>query len=134
MNGSSRMTNSADLPWWIVRPSLAAGLAASLALTVSAFHFAGLTHPAWTLTPRLLNGLMQLLSATPTLAAIGFLACALAFRRKQRRSSQFLCALLAIAALSGAWMNMARESRGVGTIERFIERALVETQPALAGK
>ena len=133
MNGSSRMTTRADSPWWIVRPSLAAILAGSLALTVSAFYFAGLTHPAWALTPRSLNGLMQLLSATPTLTAIGLLACVLAFRRKQRRSSQILCGLLAIAALSGAWMSSARESRG-GALEMWIESALSMSQPAIAGK
>ena len=134
MNGSSRMTTGTDSPWWIVRPSLATGLAGSVALTLGAYRFAGLTHPSWTLTQRSLAGTMQLLSATPTLAAISLFACALMLRRKQRRSSRVLCALLAAAALTGAWLNAARESHGMGAVERFIDRALTEAQPTLAGK
>ena len=53
MNGSTRMTAGTDSPWWNVRPLLAASLAGSLAITVSAFHFAGLTPAAWTLAATL---------------------------------------------------------------------------------
>ena len=134
MNGSSQMTSSTDSPWWIVRPSLAASLVGSFAVTLSAFHFAGLTHSAWTLTPRGLNGLMQLLSATPTLAGISLLACVLMMRRGQRRSSRVLCGLLAVAALTGAWLNIERESHGPGAIEAWVEGALASAQPTLAGK
>ena len=128
------MTTSTDSPWWIVRPSLAASLAGSVALTLGAFRFAGLTHPSWTLTQRSLTGAMQFLSATPTLAGISLLACALMLRPKQRRSSRVLCGLLAAAALAGAWLNSAREAHGLGAIERLIDRALAEAPPALAGK
>ena len=135
MNGSSRMTtDSTDSPWWIVRPSLAVGLAGSVALTMSAFRVAGLAHPSWAMMQRSLAGMMQLLSATPTLAGISLLACGLMLLRGQRRSSRVLCGLLAAAALAGAWLNVARESHGVTAIERLIDRALAEAQPALAGK
>lgn len=133
MNGSSRMTPLTDSPWWIVRPSLAAALAGSLAITSSAFHIAGLT-PALTLKPRALSGLMQLLSATPTLAGIGLLACLAMMLRGPRRSSKILCALLAAAALTGAWLNAARESRGTGVIELWVASALAYSPPALAGQ
>ena len=132
MNGSSRMTTGTDSPWWIVRPSLAASLAGSVALTLSAFSVAGLAHPSWTVTQRSVTGMMQLLSATPALVGVGLLACLLMLRRRQRRSSRVLCGLLAAAALAGAWLNVARESHGVSAIERLIDRVFAATH--LAGK
>ena len=126
------MTTGTDSPWWIVRPSLAASLAGSVALTLSAFSVAGLTHPSWTVTQRSVTGMMQLLSATPALVGVGLLACLLMLRRRQRRSSRVLCGLLAAAALAGAWLNVARESHGVSAIERLIDRVFAATH--LAGK
>ena len=121
MNGSSRMTRAADSPWWIVRPSLAASLAASFALAYGAYRFAGMAQPPLTVTPRALTALLQFLSATPTLAAIGVLAGVLAFRQRGRRALQILCALLAIACFAGVGLNRARATSG-GGIETLIEK------------
>lgn len=128
------MTTGTDSPWWIVRPSLAASLAGSVALTLCAFRVAGLTHLSWPVTQRSLASAMQLLSATPTLVGIGLLACVLMSRGSQRRSSRILCGLLAAAALTGAWLNVERASNGTAAIERFVERAFTGAQPAFAGK
>ena len=134
MNGSSRMTSFTDSPWWIVRPSLAASLAGSFALAYSAYRFAGMTQPPFTMTPRTLTALMQLLSATPTLAAIGALASILVFRQRGRRAMQLLCALLALASFAGVGLNFARESSGGGQIETMIEKALGSASLPFAGK
>ena len=134
MNGSSRMTTGTDSPWWIVRPSLLAGLAGSVAITLSAFRLAGFVHPSWAVTQRSLAEMLLLLSATPTLVGISLFACALMTLRGQRRSSRVLCGLLAAAALTGAGLNAARASHGMASLERLIDRALAEAQPALAGK
>ena len=134
MNGSPRMMTAADAPWWIVRPSLAAGLAGSVALTLCAFRLAGLAHPSWAVLQRSLAGMLHLLSETPTLVGIGVLACVLMLLRKQRSLSRILCGLLAAAALSGAWLNGARESHGTSALERFIDLAVAQAQPTFAGK
>ena len=134
MNGSSRMMARTDSPWWIVRPSLAAGLAGSFALAFGVYRFAGLAQPPLALTPRAFTALMQMLSATPTLAAIGVLACVLLFRQRGRRALQILCGLLALASLAGVGLNVARDSRGHGPIETWVEKALAEASPNFAGK
>ena len=77
---------------------------------------------------------MRLLSATPTLAGIGLLACLALMLRGQHRSSRVLCGLLAAAALTGAWLNIERESHGPGAIEAWVESALASAQPTLAGQ
>ena len=134
MNGSSRMTNATDLPWWIVRPSLAASLAVSFALAYAAYRFAGMAQPAFALTPHALAALMSLLSSTPALAAIGLLACVMAVRQRGRRAMQILCVLLALASFAGVGLNLARTARGTGPIETMIEKALATASPSFAGK
>ena len=134
MNGSSRMMASTDAPWWIVRPSLAAGLAGSFALAFCVYRFAGLAQPTPALTPHAFTGLMQMLSATPTLAAISALACVLMVRQRGRRALQILCALLALASLAGVGLNVVRDSRGHGPIETWVEKALAEAPPGFAEK
>ena len=124
MNGSSRMMARTDSPWWIVRPSLAAGLAGSFALAFGVYRFAGLVQPPPAFTSRSFSALMQMLSATPTLAAIGVLACVLLFRQRGRRALQILCGLLALASLAGVGLNVARDSRGHGPIEAWVESSL----------
>lgn len=134
MNGSSRMTNYPDAPWWIVRPSLAASLAGSFALAYGAYRFAGMAQPPLTVTPRALGALMQVVSATPTLTVIGVFACVLAFRQRGRRAMQILCALLALASFAGIGLNRARESSSGGGIEAMIEKALGSGSAVISGK
>ena len=134
MNGSSRMTASTDSPWWIVRPSLAAGLAGSFALAFGVYRFAGFAQPPLALRPRTFAALMQMLGATPTLAAIGVLACVLVFRQRGRRASQILCGLLVLASLAGVGLNVARDSRGHGPVETRVKNALADASPVFAGK
>ena len=122
MNGSSRMTSATDSPWWIVRPSLAVGLAGSFALTAAAFRFAGV--PGMALSTRSLSALMPALSATPTLIAFAVFACAVLLRRKSGRSLRLLCLLLAIASLAGAGFNATRDAHGRGPIETWVEKTL----------
>ena len=124
MNGSSRMTTFTDSPWWIVRPSLAASLAGSFALTYGAYRLAGMTQPPVTVSPRTLATLMQFLSATPTLTTIGALASILAFRPRGRRALQILCILLALASFTGVGLNRMRESGGENGIASMIDRLL----------
>ena len=133
MNGSSRMTPSTDSPWWIVRPSLAASLAGSFTLAFGVYRFAGMVQPPFALTPRTLPALMHLLSATPTLALIGVLACVFTFRQRGRRAMQILCALLAFASFAGVGLNRARET-GSGGLETMIEKALDGAALTFAGK
>ena len=133
-NGSSRMTPRTDLPWWIVRPSLAATLVGSIALAAGVPRLAGITQPPLALNPRIFTALMQMLGATPTLAAIAVLACALLFRQRTRRAMRILSGLLALASLVGVGLNVARDSRGHGPIETWAENALANAQPVFAGK
>ena len=127
------MTARTDSPWWIVRPSLAAGLAGSFALAFGVYRFAAVQPPP-ALTPRSFTALMQMLSATPVLAAIGVLACVLLIRQRGRRALQILCGLLALASLAGVGLNVARDARGHGPIETWVEKALADASPGFAGK
>lgn len=133
MHGSSRMTTSTDSPWWIVRPSLAASLAGSFTLAFGVYRFAGMAQPPLTVSPRAFAALMQVVSATPTLAAIGALACVFAFRQRKRRAMQILCVLLALACFAGVGLNRARATSG-GGIETMIEKALDGAPQAVGGK
>ena len=128
------MTTRTDSPWWIVRPSLAAGLAGSFALAIGVYRFAGFTQPALTLTPRSFSALMQSLSGTPALAAVGLFGCVLILRRRGRRMLQILCALLALASFAGVWLNVVRDTLGRGPIEGLIEKVLANGSPGFAGK
>ena len=134
MNGSSRMTNATDSPWWIVRPSLAASLAVSFALAFAVYRFAGMAQPGLALTPHTLATLMIVLSSTPALAAVGILACVMAVRQRGRRVMQTLCALLALASFAGVGLNLVRDSRGTDPIGSMIEKALASALPSFAGK
>jgi hypothetical protein len=134
MNGSSRMTTFTDSPWWFVRPSLAASLAASFALAAGVFRFAGTPTYGTPLTPPSLTDVMQFLSATPTLIAFGVLACMIAIRRTSRGSLRTLSILLAVAAFAGAGINSARDSFGRGPIEVMVEKALADAPALFAGK
>ena len=132
MNGSSRVTAAADSPWWKVRPTLTAGLAGSLAVAAAVNIVASIGQPAWTVDPRAFEPVVGAMSATPTLMAIGLLACVPLIRRTSRPPLQILCGLLAFAALAGAGMNLARKAYGRGPIETLIEDALAASQPTLA--
>ena len=134
MNGSSRITPGTDSPWWIVRPSLAASLAGSFALAFGVFRSAGMAQPPLALTPRTATALMHLLSATPTLALIGAVACVFTIRQRGRRAMQILCALLALASFAGVGLNVARTSNGTDPIGTMIENALANASRSFAGK
>ena len=134
MNGSSRMTDYPDSPWWIVRPSLAASLAGSFALAYGVYRFAGMVQPPSAVTPRTATALMHLLSATPTLGLIGVIAGVLAFRQRGRRAMQILCALLALASFAGVGLNVARGANGTGPIETLIEKAFTNASLSFVGK
>jgi hypothetical protein len=122
--GSQRLAAATDTPWWRVRHSLAAGFVATIAAAGALYYFVGIVPQGWNLNLRLLAPVMNLLSATPTLAAIGLAACLLMANRSQRRPLKLLCGALAFAALAGAGLNMAREAYGRGPIEGLIERAV----------
>ena len=134
MNGSSRITSATDSPWWIVRPSLAAGLAGSFAITAGAFRFAGLPDSGAAFSARSLPGLMQALSATPTLIAFAVFAFAVLLRRNSGRSLRVLCLLLALASLAGAVINAARDAHGRGPVETWVEKTLASMSPSFVGK
>ena len=134
MNGSSRMTASTDSPWWIVRPSLAAGLAGSFGLAAAAFQFAGMSGTGTAITLHSLTALMQGLSATPTLISFAVFAFAVMLRRNSRQPLRMLCVLLALASFTGAWINSLRDSHGRGPIEIWLEKALSDAPAALASR
>ncbi len=134
MNGSSRMTKSTDSPWWIVRPSLAAALAGSFAAAVAVCRFAGLHGAGMSVKAGSFAELMRGMSATPTLVAFALFAGAVMFSRHSGRSLRNLCVLLALASLSGAGINAARDSHGRGPIEVLIDNALANAPAVLAGK
>ena len=123
-----------DSPWWIVRPSLAAGLAGSFVLAAGVFRFAGLQSSGSAFTARSLAELMQMLSATPTLITFAVFACAIMLRRHSRRPLRILCILLALASLAGAGINAVRDSYGRGPIEVWVEKALADAPAMLAGR
>ena len=122
--GSQRLEAATDTPWWKVRHSLAAGFVATMAAAGALYYFAGIVPQGWNLNLQSLAPMMSLISATPTLVAIGFAACILMAIRNERRPLRLLCGLLALASLAGAGLNVARQAYGGGTIEGLIERAL----------
>jgi hypothetical protein len=130
LNGSSRMPAATDAPWWKVRGSLAIGLMGSFALAAAAFSVAGMVRHGWTLTADSLTPILALISATPTLAAISVAACFLMVRRSDRPLLQVLCAFLAFASLAGAGLNIARQSYGQGALERWVDKAILDTPEA----
>ena len=132
MNGSSQMTNAADSAWWIVRPSLAAGLVGACAVAAGAFRFAGMPGTGMAFNTLSLAELMHLLSATPTLIAIAVFACVVLLRRNSRRSLRVLCMVLALASFAGAGINAVRDSYGRGPIETWVEKTLTGGLPAIA--
>jgi hypothetical protein len=122
--GSQRLGDSTDTPWWKVRHSLALGFLAIVATAGALYYFAGIVPREWNVNLRLLAPLMNLLSATPTLAAIALTSCLLMAHRGQRRPLKVLCGLLAVASLAGAGLNVARQAYGPRAIEGLIERAV----------
>jgi hypothetical protein len=134
MNGSSRMTTHADSPWWMVRPSLAAGLLGSFGLAAIAFQYAGVPVFRAIVATRAVPVVMQLLSATPTLIALAVFACAIMFRQNSGRSLRVMCALLALASITGASFNSMRDSQGRGPVENWVEKALPEAKIAFDGR
>jgi ABC-type nitrate/sulfonate/bicarbonate transport system permease component len=123
IHGSQRLT-STDTPWWRVRHSLAAALYASVMAAAALYYFGGIAPGAWTVNFRLLAPTMNLISATPTLATICLVACMLMVHRNQRRSLKLLCGFLAVTALMGAGLNVARQTYGPRMIERLIEQTV----------
>ncbi len=134
MNGSSRMHAVTDSPWWIVRPSLAAGLVGSVGLAAAAFQFAGMPGFGAGITLRSLTALMQGLSATPTLISFAVFACLVMRRRGSRQSLRMLCVLLALASFTGAWINSLRDNHGRGPLEIWVEKVLSDVPAALAAR
>jgi len=122
--GSQRLADATDTPWWKVRQPLAAGLVATVAAAGALYYFTGIVPKGWPLNLHLLAPAMNLLSATPTLAAIGLAASIVMVHRSQRRALKLLCGLLIVASLAGAGLNVARRAYGNGAIEGLIERAV----------
>ena len=122
--GTQRLAATTDTPWWKVRHSLAVGFLAIVAAAGALYYFAGIVPKEWNVNLRLLAPLMKLLSATPTLAAIALTSCILMAHRGQRRPLKVLCGLLALAALAGAGLNVARQAYGDSAIGGLIERAV----------
>jgi hypothetical protein len=122
--GSQRLAATTDTPWWKVRHSLAVGFLAIVAAAGALYYFAGIVPKEWNVNLRLLAPLMNLLSATPTLAAIALTSCILMTHQGQRRPLKVLCGLLALASLAGAGLNVARQAYGHSAIEGLIERAV----------
>src|ERR1051325_7347146 len=110
MAGSQRLAATTDTPWWKVRQSLTAGLVATVAAAGALYYFTGILPRGWPVNLHLLASMMNLLSATPTLAAIGLAATFLMIHRSQRRALKLLCALLVVASLAGAGLNVARRA------------------------
>ena len=133
MNGSSRMTTFTDSPWWIVRPTLATALAASVVLTAAAYHFVGLPSSGRTFA-RVLGEGMQRFGTMPILIGSAMFACAILLRRRSTGSLRILCAVLAFASLVGAGNSLLRDSHGRGPIERWTENLFSETSAMLAGE
>ena len=127
--GSQRLADSTDTPWWKVRHSLAAGFVATIATAGALYYFAGIVPKGWNLNLQLLGPIMNLISATPTLVAIGVAAFILMAHRSERRPLKLLCGLLAVASLAGAGLNVARQAYGGDAIEGLLKRA-VPTQSA----
>ena len=132
-SSSPRMTMAPTAPWWKVRPSLMGGLGTSVALAVAAYTFTGVSR-GWTISPTALKELMTVLSATPTLATIGVLACVLMLRPRGGASLRILCGVLAFAAITGAGLNVARATGGQGAIEVWVEQALAQSQDTLSAQ
>ena len=132
MNGSSRIVAVTDSPWWLVRPSLAVSLIGSFGLAASVFQYVEMPGSGVALTQHSLTALMQILSATPTLIGLAVFAFAGMFRRSSRRALRILCILLALASVTGAWINSLRDSHGRGPIEIWVEKALSDAPVVLA--
>jgi hypothetical protein len=122
--GSQRLAEATDTPWWKVRHSLAAGFVATVAAAGALYYFAGIVPKGLDLNLRSLASVLTLLSATPSLVAIGLTACLLMANRTQRRPLKLLCGLLALASLAGAGLNVARQAYGHRAIDGWIERAV----------
>jgi len=122
--GSQRLAATTDTPWWKVRHSLAAGLIATVATAGALYYFSGILPRVWPLNMRVLTPVMNLVSATPTLAAIGLAASILMIHRSQRRAFKLLCGLLVVASMAGAGLNVARRAYGNSAVESWIERAV----------
>ena len=125
-----RLADSTDTPWWKVRHSLAVGFMAIVAAAGALYYFAGIVPTEWNVNLRFLAPLMNLLSTTPTLAAIALTSCILMAHQGQRRPRKVLCGLLALASLAGAGLNVARQAYGHGAIDGLIDRAV----PAASAK
>jgi hypothetical protein len=126
MAGSVRMPISTDRPWWSVRLPLAATLAASIALLTAVSSFAGLPPAISWPSARSIGVFLEMLGATPSLAAIGLMAAALASHHPQRRSARVLCSLLALAAFGGALARTERDAKGSSAFEQWFASAVLE--------
>ena len=122
--GTQRLAATTDTPWWKVRHSLAVGFMAIVAAAGALYYFAGIVPTEWNVNLRFLAPLMNLLSTTPTLAAIALTSCILMAHRGQRRPLKVLCGLLALASLAGAGLNVARQAYGDSAIGGLIERTV----------
>ncbi len=125
------MTTTTDTPWWQVRRSLAITLGGSLATATAAYTLIGALRAEWLLSSRSIETLFQALGSTPALAMISLAAC-VALPKISRRPLRVLCSLLALAALTGATLNLAREAAGRGIVETWLEKALIGAPTSLA--
>jgi len=125
LNSASRKVAAMDTPWWKVRASLALAFVGSVALVVTAYRLAGMVSPDWVLTTGSFAPLLTLLSATPTLLAIGFAACLQTLRSRGRPILRNMYGLLALAAFLGAGLNISRDVYQQQPLESWIENMVL---------